>query len=274
MQVSYSKTPRSIKILIWAIVLTSFLSPIFTFTLNHYFKISGPSQWFALSNWGLTRGWLWQPLTYSFIQSIDVGITLSLLVSLFFHMLLLWFSGSEIQGRYGTRAFLLFYLGGALIAGMIAAAALLAFSSQSVVIGSAPPIYALMMVWVMLNSDLELSFLFLIRFKAKWLVAILLGIALLVNLSYGEFIPFLADVVGIGWGFLIGRLVWKLPNPYPLNLEFPKRKKNGKIININVMQESDKAFMDRMLEKIGRKGERSLTKRERQRMKNISERTK
>jgi len=269
------KTPKSVKILIWIIVLTSLLAPIVTFALNHYFKIPGPSQWFALSNWGLLQGWLWQPITYCFIHSAGVGISLSLLISLFFHMLLLWFSGSEIDHRFGTRSFILFYLGGGLIAGIISAAALLLFSSQSVVIGSGPPIYALLMVWAMVYPDLELSFFFFLRVKAKWLVAIFFGITLLINLSYGQFIPLLADVCGILWGFLIGRLVWKLPNPYPLNFNLPKRKKgdgSNKIIDISVMQEKDDAFMDRMLDKIAKKGEGSLTWRERERMKKISER--
>ncbi len=267
------KTPRSVKILIWITVLASLLTPIATFILNHYFKISGPSQWFTLSLWGLLQGWLWQPFTYFFLQAAGVGISLSLLISLFFHMLLLWFSGSEIASRFGSRSFLLFYLGGGIVSGILAATALFVFSSQSVVLGSGPPIYALLMAWVMLYPDLELVFFFVVRVKAKWLVALLLGISLLVSLSYGQFIPFFADVSGIIWGFCIGRWVWKLPNPYPLNLELPRRKKrdgSSKIIDISVMQESDAAFMDRMLDKIARKGKDSLTKRERERMDKIS----
>ncbi len=268
------RTPRPIKLLIWAIVATSFLSPILTFALNHYLQIPGPSQWLPLSSWGLLQGWVWQPITYMFIHSAGVGISLSLLISLFFHMLLLWFAGSEVENRYGTRAFLLFFFGGALLVGLLSAATLLLFSSQTLIIGSGPPIYALVMVWAMLYPDLELFFFFFLRLKAKWLVALFLGIALLINLSYGQFIPFFADLFGIAWGFLIGRFVWKLPNPYPLNLSLPKRpgKKNrgGNIIDISVMHESDAAFMDRMLDKIARRGQDSLTRRERDRMEKIS----
>ncbi len=268
-----NQTPKSVRLLIWTIVLISLLSPILTYFFNQTFEISGPTQWFALSRWGLAQGWLWQPLTYSFIHSPGVGLSLSLLISLFFHMLLLWFSGSEIDQRFGTRPFLFFYFGAILCAGILSSIALLLFSSQSLVIGSGPPIYALLMVWAMLYPDLELFFFFLVRIRAKWLVAIFLGIALLMNLSYGRFIPFLADLSGVLFGFFIGRFVWKLPNPYPLNLEFPKRKKrngSGKIIDISVMQESDEAFMDRMLEKIASKGKDSLTRREHKRMEQIS----
>ncbi len=269
------RTPRSVKVLITLTVLFSFFSPIVTYIMQRYFHSAGPQQWLALSLWGIKQGWLWQLFTYFFIHSVGIGISFSLLISLFFHMLLLWFAGSEINSRFGTKSFLLFYLGGGIVAGLLVVIVLFLFSSKSVVVGSGPPVYALLMVWAMIHPELELYFLFLIRLKAKWLVALFLGLALLVNLSWGQYIPFLADLFGICWGFAVGRIVWKLPNPYPLNLDFSKRKhprqKGEKIININVFQESDSAFMDRMLEKIAKKGEASLTKRERERMRKISE---
>lgn len=270
-------TPKSVKILIWITVITSLLSPILTFILNHYFHLSGPSQWLALTKWGLNLRYLWEPITYFLIHSSGVGISLSLFLSLAFNMVLLWFTGSEIATRFGARSFILFYLGAALFAGLIAAGAIVLFSSESVLLGSGTPILALLMAWAMIYPDLELYFFFLLRIKAKWVVAILLGFALLSSLSYGSFIPLLADLSAILWGFLIGRLIWKLPNPYPLNLHLRKRTKkrersSGKIIDISVMQESDDAFMDRMLDKIAKRGESALNATERERMNKISKR--
>ncbi|MFZ0565402.1 MAG: rhomboid family intramembrane serine protease [Chlamydiales bacterium] len=267
------RTPKSVKFLIILTAVLSFVSPIVTFILQRYFQIAGPQQWLSLSLWGIKQGWFWQPFTYFFIHSVGLGISLSLLFSLFFHMFLLWFSGSEIANRYGAKTFILFYLSAGLVAGLISLICLLVFSSQSVVVGSGPPVYALLMAWAMLYPELEIYFFFFIKVKAKWLVAIFLGLALLISLSYGQFLPFIADLVGIAWGFTIGRLVWHLPNPYPLNLDFSKmhRSRENKIIDINVFQESDDAFMDRMLEKIATKGEKSLTRRERERMRKISE---
>ncbi len=271
------KTSVSVKVLIALTIGISLLSPIVTFILNHYFQLAGPAQWFSLSRMGLLEGWLWQPLTYFFIQSAGIGISVSLLISLFFLMFLLWFTASEIDFRFGSRSFILFYLSAGIVSGLVATAALFAFSIQSVVVGSGPPIFALVMLWAMLYPDLELYFFFLLKVKAKWLVALLLGIAFLIDLSYGEFILFLANLTGVIWGFVMGKLVWKLPNPYPLNLELPKwRKKrgSGKIIDISVIHESDDAFMNRMLDKISKKGQQSLTRREKDRMKKISEKRK
>lgn len=269
------RTPKTVKWLIAIIVVVSILSPLATYFLQHYSNLPGPGAWFSLSLSGLKKGWLWQPLTYFFLQTAGMGISISLLISLFFLMFLLWFSGSEIHFRFGANQFILFYLSAGTVAGLVSSVALWLFSSQAVLFGSSPPIYALLIVWAMLYPNLELFFFFLIRIKAKWLVALYLVFALMIDLSYGNFIAFIADLTSILWGFLIGRFVWKLPNPYPLNLEIrmgksKKPRTEDKIIDISVFQESDDAFMDRMLDKIAKTGEASLTKRERDRMKKIS----
>lgn len=272
--VSPKQTPTSVRWVLWITIVTSLLAPISTFFLEHYFALPGPAAWLSLSLAGLKELWLWQPLTYFFLQSAGVGITFSFLISLFFLMLVLWFTGSEISSRFGKMGFILLYLGAGITAGLVATGTLFLSSSQSVLVGSGPAVYALVTVWAMLYPDLELFFFFLIRIKAKVLVALYLGLTLLIHLSYGEFIPFIADLSGIVWGFLIGRFVWKLKNPFPLNLEIPSRKKNkhrdDKIIDISVFQEEDDAFMDRMLDKINEQGEKSLTARERERMRKIS----
>ncbi len=268
-----SHTPQSVKTLIWATVVVSLLSPVLTYLFNHTFHMSGPAQWLPLSYSGLARGWFWQPFTYFFLQTTGVGITLSLFITLTFQMLLLWFAGSEIDARFGSRLFLLFYLGTAIVVGLLSAALILSFGSASVVIGSSPAVYALITIWVMLNAELQIYFLFFIRIKVKWLAALLLGFALVTHLSYGLYIPFFADLMAIVGAYIFGRIVWKLPDPFPLNLEFPKRKRGKKesnIIDITVFQESDEAFMDRMLDKITRLGKESLTRRERNRMEKIS----
>lgn len=271
------KTPKSIKALIWITVLVSLLSPVITFFLNRYVSIPGPSQWLALSEWGLAKKWFWQPFTYFFVYTAGWGISLSFLLSIAFHMFLLWFTGSEVVFRFGARSFLLFYLGGGIVVGILSGLALWAFSSTSVILGSGPPLYALVAVWTMLYPELELYFFFLIKVKAKWLAIIFLSLTLLFNLSNGQYIVCLSDFLGILWGFMIGKVVWKLPLPFPLHFPLIRAKrssKSGKIIDISVFQENDEDFMNRMLEKISKKGEGSLSRREKERMKKISEKKK
>ena len=271
------KTPTSVKWLIWITSVVSLASPLITYFLAHYFYLPGPGAWLSLSLIGLFQGWVWQPLTFFFLQTAGIGISLSLLISLFFHMLLLWFAGSEIAQRFKNRGLILFYLGAGLAAGLMSSLCMYLLSSQSVLVGSGPPVYALVTLWAMLYPDLELFFFFIIRVKTKWLVAIYLGLSLFISLSYGEIIPSIATITSIVWALLIGRFVWKLKNPFPLNLDLPFKKRprkhrEDKIIDITAFQEEDDVFMDRMLEKIARQGETSLTSRERTRMEKISKR--
>jgi membrane associated rhomboid family serine protease len=271
------KTPKSIKWLISTIAFFSIISPIATYFLANFFGISGPNAWFPLSRIGLFQGWFWQPATYFFLHSVSTGISLSFLISLFFHLLLLWFTGSEFAFRFGSGIFFLFYFGAGIFAGLFTTLFLFLTESSAILVGSSPPTNALIAIWAMLYPELELSFFFMIRMKAKWLVGVYFILTLLISLSYGAFFAFFADLCGIIWGFLLGRFIWKLKNPFPLNLEFPKRKKKdhaNKIIDISVFHEDDDVFMDRMLEKINKEGHDSLTKRERKRMQEISNRKK
>lgn len=275
MQVSsFLTAPRSIKILIWVTSIVSLLSPVITFIMMHHFHLVGPQQWLALSLGGMEQGWIWEPLSYLFIHSADTHISLGLLFSLFFHMLLLWYAGTEIAKRFGERSFFMLYFSAGLISGLVATALLYFFSSSEIVFGSGPAVYAALMVWIMLYPDLNLFFFFVIKLKAKWLILFLLGFALLTNISSGAYIPFIADLTGILFGFLVGRFVWKLSNPFSPNLEFSTRKpkKEDKIIDISVVHEDDDIFMERMLDKISKSGKDSLTKREQDRMRKISQR--
>lgn len=272
-------TPKSIKSLIWITVLFSFLAPLLTYWMQKTFQMEGPLFWLSLSAQGIKNGWAWQPLTYFFIYSAGTSITLSFLIGLFFNMLLLWFTGIEIERRYGNRNFLLFYLGAGLSSALLTLPLLFAFSQNAIVIGNSPPIFSLIILWTMLHPETEFFFFFVIKIKAKWLSTLYLGIMLLSALSSGDTFLFFAEFFGILWGFCIGRFVWKLPNPYPLNLELPsfirKKKKNlGKIIDISAFYEDDDQFMDRMLEKIAKGEHEKLTKKEKERMQKISERKK
>ena len=60
--------------------------------------------WFGLQPFRLISDfWLWQPLTYMFLHSNDVFHVL-------FNMVLLWWLGSELEQRWGSQFFLLYYM--------------------------------------------------------------------------------------------------------------------------------------------------------------------
>ncbi len=207
-------TPRVVKTLIWITAIVSLLSPILSYFFASNFQMLGPGAWLSLSRFGLLRGWLWQPLTYFFVHSVGGGISLSFLISLFFHLFILWFAGSEIAFRYGAKNFALFYLSAGLIGGLAATATFFTTSSFEVLFGSGPAVFALLTLWAMLYPNMNLFFLMIVKLKAKFLASIILGIALLVHLSHGEWAFFFADLAGILWALTIGRFAWKLDLPF------------------------------------------------------------
>ncbi|MCB1180608.1 MAG: rhomboid family intramembrane serine protease [Chlamydiia bacterium] len=207
-------TPQVIKVLIWITVIVSILSPMITFSFHYFFGKLGPSQLLSLSFFGIKQGYLWQFLTYFFLQSSGVGISLGLLISLFFYMFLLWFAGSELVFRFGSLQFLYLYLGGGIFAGLIGMLVAWMGSSYLMLATSGPAAYAVLVGWCMLFPEFQLALFFVIRMKAKWLVLIILGLSLLSSLSYGDGVPFFTTLAGIIWGYLFSLIVWKLPTPF------------------------------------------------------------
>lgn len=249
--------PKSVKTLIILTAICSLICPLFTFFF-HYYGYSGPLEWFSLSFAGLSQGWLWQLLTYFFIQSTTPAIHLSLFFTLFFSLFLLWFAAKDIVLRFGNVKFTLFYLSAGLFAGIISGIYLYFSHSPAILATSAAPIFASVMVWTLLFADLQFHYFFLIRVKARYLVAILFAVPLLIHLSTGDFALFINEVAGIFWGYIAGVFFFKLP---PL-FSFKKERK---------VEEED-IFMDRMLSKIAKSGLHSLSAQERLRMDAISKR--
>ena len=209
-----SRTPTVIKALIWITVICSLLYPIVTYFLIDAFKIRSFGFLLPLSWMGIKQGFLWQLVTYFFVHSVGTGFSISLLISLGFHLFLFWFAGCEIANRYGKGRFLFFFFGGGIFSGLVATLYFFLFNKFGIIVGSAPPVYALVMLWGMLYPKLNLHMFLVLKVSAKWIVLLLLALSLLFNIFSGDFAYFIADFAGIIWGFCIGRFVWKLPNPY------------------------------------------------------------
>lgn len=276
-----SQTPLIVKRLIYVIVSVSLLSPLLTALFHQLFHISGPQEWLALSYPGVTRGWVWQPLTYFLIQSTSTSISLGLLITIFFRMLLLWFASGEIALRYGTKGLLSLFVGGGLFAGLVSLFFMALSKSPFVLVGSFAPIYGLLTVWTMLFPDLELFFFFVIRMKARWLIVIFLGFSLLQSLSNEQWILFSNELAGVLWGYLFGLIVWKQKSPFKATHKFdewvhrlrlsPRPKaKTYDFHSGEEISDDDERFMDQMLAKISRFGPGSLTRKEQARMDALS----
>lgn len=259
------------------------------------FDLIGPEELLSLSWGGLKQYFLWQPLTYLFIQDgSGQGITITFLVMLFLSMYILWIFGSTLQERLGTARFLGLYLVSGILSGLAAIFVMPLVGHYTVLAGPSSALLAIFMMWTMCNPESELLFFFLLPVKTRWLLAILLGAILLGSLSSGDIVSMTYYLTGPFFGYLYGLLGFGLQSPYAFTHKFdqavldirsrflekltrekpaivePKTKiydfKSGEPVL------DDDAFVDAMLTKISQYGEKSLTSAERKRMDQISAR--
>jgi membrane associated rhomboid family serine protease len=144
---------------------------------------------------------LWQPVTYMFVQLTIVGTL--------FSMLTLWFTGSIIEDGFSSRWLLELYLasgiGGALLAGAISFTHLFGLSPGMVGAGPRAALYGVLLVIAVRFGDMEFWLLFIVRVRAKYLVAIyvLVNLATLLK-EDGAFYALLA-LSGAACGYLFLR---------------------------------------------------------------------
>lgn len=146
----------------------------------------------------LAEGWLWQLFTYSFLHA---G-----LFHLLFNLLVIWTVGGELEGLWGARTFLTFYLvcgvGAALAHGLFTLAGLTP-GAMAPVIGSSGVVYGLLLAYGILFGDRVMYFFLLFPMEARYFVLLLGGIELISSVFYGkDGVAHLAHLGGMLAGFL------------------------------------------------------------------------
>lgn len=266
----------------------AFLSNFFT-----YFNLLPPQYYLGLSLDGMRHTYLWQFLTFLFVQEGGTdGITFGFLVGLFMNMAVLWYIGNTLCEISGGRSFYTFYFLCGLIGGCLGLLMMAFMEVGGILSGPAPSIFALLVAWAMLNPETEILLFFLVPIKAKWLVLGLFALTTLICFSQLDLVHLFFYLGGALSGYIYSIIAWDLRSPFlslqPLDLAVRNvgarvrrlfnskaTTRTSKILDFQTgmaKDESDDHFMDRMLSKIGREGEKSLTRKERQRMQEISER--
>ena len=146
----------------------------------------------------VVHGELWQLATYSFLND---GI-----LSILFGMLTLWFTGSLLESACGGQWLLELYaasvIGGAIIASAITYTHILGMRPDVVAIGAWSGIFGLMLGIAMLFGEQEFLLWFVLRIKAKYMVAIYILIAIAVLLKEADSFGALLQLSGALCGFL------------------------------------------------------------------------
>lgn len=278
-------TPKIIQWLIFITAGVTLFSALTDTLFVNVFGTIGPQKLLSLSWYGWRHDFLWQPLTYLFIQEASLfGIHLFSLLTLAFNLYILWVIGTMVHERTGDVKFLLLYLGSGIVAGIITLFAMPISGQYISLEGPSAALMAVFVVWTMYYPNNPLFFLFLFPLKPKVLLNWILGIMAVIYFINRDFNSFIFFLTAILFGYAFGVFALGLKSPYafthPLdkkilswrNKILGKDDRDSKIVKMTPFEEE--AFMDEMLSKISKYGEDSLTPYERQRMDAIAERMK
>ncbi|MEI8125449.1 MAG: rhomboid family intramembrane serine protease [Parachlamydiaceae bacterium] len=281
-------TPKAIKSLIIATSLISIFSAGTQELFDMFGIFPGPQNILSLSWWGLHHWYLWQPLTCLFVRDpADQGLSFSFFTALFFDMYILWVVGTSVMEAIGKKSFLKLYLLGGIAAAVFSLLSMLITGQYEMVSGITPALLTIVVVWAMAFAETEIHLFFLIPFKAKRIVAVVVGALMLIALAHWRLSLFFLYVAAIAIGYGYSLIVWGWRSPFALTQPLdnwltkigiagrrkPPLSDEGKIIDISSYQQpaNDDAFVDAMLAKISRYGENSLSWSERRRLQKISE---
>ena len=157
---------------------------------------------------------LWQPFTYMFLHSENI-------FHILFNMLVVWMFGSELEGKWGAKFFLTYYLVCGIGAALIYTVCMIAYSLISgdvlslatPVVGASGAVFGLILAYGIVFGERVVHFMMIFPMKAKYFAAIL-GVVeffTMINSSSDSKVSNLAHLGGLvaGFIFLNGWVKWR-----------------------------------------------------------------
>lgn len=162
------------------------------------------------------HGRLWQLVTYGFLHE-GFG-------HWFWNMIGVWMFGSAIENAWGTRRFLeLYFIGviGAAITTIALSFAHILGNPETATVGASGGIYAILIAFGILFAENEILMIpFPFRIKAKYFVGILIVVTLVLAISGGGNVAYVAHLGGLLFGWLYVR---RGPKPALVNVGLSER---------------------------------------------------
>lgn len=146
-------------------------------------KTAGVSlaSFLALSLGGVKSGLVFQFLTYPLIETQFMG--------LIFNGLLIWFIGSELEMKWGTKFYIRYLLISSVASGLVFFLCSLVFSGAafgSPLMGLGGVTYALLVAYGIIYAERILTFMLIFPMKAKYFCLLLAGIQLYMGIFSGH----------------------------------------------------------------------------------------
>jgi membrane associated rhomboid family serine protease len=152
---------------------------------------------------GVRHGWIWQFLTYGFIDDDPRSFV--------FTMLSIYFIGSAVQQRIGSRSFLELYLGSLICSGLIGfGLSLTGVIGQGGVLGAGAAANAVLMVFYLLNRDAPIMLMFIpIPIPVKYIVILIGAVEGAYFFKTHFILYYLVLLLGLFSGFLWHQVMWQ-----------------------------------------------------------------
>jgi membrane associated rhomboid family serine protease len=226
------------------------------------------AYWLSVHNDTLARPYLWwQFLTYGFVHAPhDFSHIL-------FNMLTLWIFGRPVEDIYGPKEFLRLYVVMLVLGSVLWAAgnALLRMPGPASLMGASGAVVGMLILFVFHFPRQTILFMFVLPMPA-WVFGVLLVAGDLYGAIHrpdGSNIAYTVHLTGAAFAFLYHRFGWRLSGLVQLPVSWPKFGRRPRLRVHAHQQPEDRpdaelsAEVDRILEKISRSGEASLTRKER-----------
>ena len=267
-----------IKLIIVFTLIATFSALSLELLFDRVLKIPTPYAVLSLNRWGIDKFFIWQPLSYLFVEPLSISITFVSLLHTFFNFYVLWTFGGSVLDLKGKKHFLSLYLGGGLFCGLtLFSLGCLISPSSFELAGARAAIYALLVGWIFLFPSSRVSLFITAPLPGRWVVLGVIGADLFLDFFQGKFFDCLVPCSSLLFGYLYSLLAWELMSPFPslhrFDRAFIKLKRKcmqlftrnnrarGKIYDFKtgdaVTQEEN--FVDVCLDKISQKGKKSLS---------------
>ena len=224
----------------------------------------------------LSRGHIWQLLTFQFLHAGFIHVL--------FNGIALYFCGSALERILSTRDWLKLYFGAGLAGGVLHAlgALVLPGNFPTPVVGASAGVSGLLAAFAMIHPTQEIYFMFVLRFQARFLFYLLVGLStlfILVPAAGAGLGAHGAHLGGLLFGYAFVRWFrhmewkWKMPSVNVFRKpkvfvhsrrasksEWPSQPPKKSEVPSEVFMSQE---VDPILDKISAHGIQSLTERER-----------
>lgn len=218
----------------------------------------------------LTKPWLWwQMITYGFAHAREPSHVL-------FNMLGLFILGRDVEWTYGKREFIRLYLALLLAGGLTWSIASTITHNSIPVVGASGAVAGIVVLYALHFPRRTLLLFFVIPMPAWVLGVLLVALDLWGALGHGDQnVAYVVHLAGAAFAFLYFRAGWRFER-LGANFGGWLHRLRGPRLRVRRPEEDSEEDLrdevDRILEKISREGEASLTRRERRALQDASRR--